>query len=89
MSLQEQENIKQKLSKVDELLTKECVLCGDFMLDIIGSSTIPDEPHRPRSLLKIKERQNSYSIDLTTGMEKPISGNEIITLGKKDEWSII
>ena len=70
MTLQDQQNIKQKLSKVDELLTKECILCGDFLLDFLGTATISDEPQRPRTLIK---KQNSYSIDLATAQERQLS----------------
>ena len=38
--LQDQEQIKFLLVKIDELLTKECILCGELLLDILNTSDI-------------------------------------------------
>ena len=40
--LQDQEQIKRLLHKIDQLLTKECILCGDLMLDMLNTSNIPE-----------------------------------------------
>ena len=42
MTASDQESIKIKLTKIDQLLTKECVLCGEFLLDLVGSAVVPD-----------------------------------------------
>ena len=55
------------LSKIDQLLTRECVLCGDFLLDMVESSVIPDEPMNQAAVELVD--QNSYTIDLNTGLE--------------------
>ena len=67
MTPDQQESIKQMLTKIDQLLTRECVLCGDFLLDMVGSSVIPDEPMNQAAVELVD--QNSYSIDLNTGKE--------------------
>lgn len=41
MTAADQENITQKLTKIDQLLTRECLLCGDFLLDQVGAAIIP------------------------------------------------
>ena len=40
--LQDQETIKMLLKKIDELLTKECILCGELLLDILNTSDIAE-----------------------------------------------
>ena len=42
MTAEDQDNIKKKLQKIDQLLTKECALCGEFLLDLVGSAVIAD-----------------------------------------------
>ena len=67
MTQQQQENIKQMLTKIDQLLTMECILCGDFLLDLVGSAVIPDDPSN-KAVVELVD-QNSYMIDLQTGFE--------------------
>ena len=45
----------------------ECILCGDFLLDLVGSAVIPDEPSN-KAVVELFD-QNSYIIDLKTGFE--------------------
>ena len=45
----------------------ECILCGDFLLDLVGSAVIPDEPSN-KAVVELVD-QNSYIIDLKTGFE--------------------
>ena len=59
------------LTKIDQLLTMECVLCGDFLLDMVGSAVIPDEPTN-KAVVELVN-QNSYTIDLQTGFEAQTS----------------
>ena len=69
--------IKRILKVIDEMLTRECLLCGDFMLDILSSSTVADQ--EPKSLSSIsmvgggpgagKPNQtimNQYMLDMDT-----------------------
>ena len=64
MTQTDQENIKQKLVQIDQLLTRECVLCGEFLLDLVGSAVVPDGPETRSDTLK---GQHSYKINLKTG----------------------
>ena len=65
MTPDQQESIKQMLTKIDQLLTRECVLCGDFLLDMVGSAVIPDEPMN-QAVVELVD-QHSYTINLRTG----------------------
>ena len=64
MTQADQENIKQKLVQIDQLLTRECVLCGEFLLDLVGSAVVPDGPETRSETLK---GQHTYKINLKTG----------------------
>ena len=76
MTQEQQESIKQMLTKIDQLLTRECVLCGDFLLDMVGSAVIPDEPTN-KAVVELVD-QNSYTIDLRTGLDATISSQPMI-----------
>ena len=52
--LQDQETIKMLLHKIDELLTKECILCGEVLLDILNTSDINEFEEAEESSLNKK-----------------------------------
>ena len=73
MTAADQENITQKLTKIDQLLTRECLLCGDFLLDQVGAAVIPyssDFKKVSQTLFPDFKGQNTYTIDLRTGEDK-------------------
>jgi len=48
-------------------LTRECVLCGEFLLDQVSAAIVPDDQVQKLASLN---GQNSYTIDLKTGEDK-------------------
>ena len=67
------------------------MLCGVFLLDLVSSAVVPDEPvdHQYVSL----KGQNSYTIDLKTGEDKSKTKtmrgiNNTIVARRTDEWAI-
>lgn len=82
----EHQPVSMMVSQIDSLLTKQCVFCGDFMIDILEAVNQRPNP----KTIPIKPRSKPLHMGENTGAQVVENRNQIL-IGRAslEDWDLI